>query len=124
MFDGKIVKVSVDRVRLPHGKIVDTEVVRHSPAVVLLAMPDAEHVILARQYRYVVDREMWELPAGSVDPGEDPAVAAARECEEEIALVPGGIERLAGFYSTPGFCRRPRPVGRGSALQDVMRRPS
>jgi ADP-ribose pyrophosphatase len=51
-----------------------------------------------------VDRYIWELPAGSLKPGEDPDAAAARECEEEIGLAPGRIERLQGFYPTPGFC--------------------
>jgi ADP-ribose pyrophosphatase len=67
-------------------------------------MPDTDHVILIRQYRYAVDRYLWELPAGTLDPGEPPEEAAARECHEEIGLVPGRVERLGAMYPTPGYC--------------------
>ena len=67
-------------------------------------MPAPERIILIRQYRYTIDRWIWELPAGSLKPGEDPDVAAARECEEEIGLVPGSVRRMRSFYPTPGFC--------------------
>jgi ADP-ribose pyrophosphatase len=101
---GRIFRVEVDTVRLPTGHLLDMEIVRHPGSVVLLAMPSPNDIILIRQYRYTVDRYIWELPAGSLKPGEDPAAAAARECEEEIGLRPGRIERLQGFYPTPGFC--------------------
>ncbi|MFB3853380.1 MAG: NUDIX hydrolase [Vicinamibacterales bacterium] len=103
-FEGRIVSVTVDRVRLPHGPEVDLEVVRHRGSVVLLPMPSASVVILVRQYRYAVDRMLWELPAGSLEAGEDPVIGAARECEEEVGLVPGRIEFAGCFYPTPGFC--------------------
>jgi len=61
-------------------------------------------VVLIRQYRASVSRELWEIPAGSVDEGETPDQAAARECEEEIGLAPGRIERVRGLFPTPGFC--------------------
>ena len=67
-------------------------------------MPDADHVVLIRQYRCSIDREIWELPAGGVGPGESAEDAAKRECEEEIGLVPHGVERLGGLYPTPGYC--------------------
>lgn len=102
--DGRIFRVEVDRVRLPTGHTVVMEVVRHPGSVVLLPMPAADAVILIRQYRYTIDRWIWELPAGTLKPGEDPAAGAARECEEEIALVPGRVERIGALYPTPGFC--------------------
>jgi ADP-ribose pyrophosphatase len=61
-------------------------------------------VILIKQYRPSVDRELWELPAGSLEAGERAEVAAARECEEEIGLTPKTIERIRGLFPTPGFC--------------------
>ncbi|RPJ85106.1 MAG: NUDIX hydrolase [Acidobacteria bacterium] len=103
-FEGRVISVTVDRVRLPHGPEVDLEVVRHRGSVVLLPMPAASEVILVRQYRYAVDRMLWELPAGSLEAGEDPAAGAARECEEEVGLVPGRVEFVGRFYPTPGFC--------------------
>ena len=101
---GRIFRLEVDTVTLPTGHTLDMEIVRHPGSVVLLAMPAPDQIILIRQYRYSIDRYIWELPAGSLKPGEDPDAAAARECEEEIGLRPGRIERLKGFYPTPGFC--------------------
>jgi ADP-ribose pyrophosphatase len=101
---GRIFRVEVDRVTLPTGHVVDMEVIRHPGSVVLIPVAAPGQVVLIRQYRYTLDRYIWELPAGSLKPGEDPAAAATRECEEEIGLVPGRIERLAAFYPTPGFC--------------------
>jgi len=80
------------------------EVVRHRGSVVLLPMPDPDHLILVRQYRYAIDQWIWELAAGSLDPGEEPAAAASRECQEEIGLVAGRIEPLGRFFPTPGYC--------------------
>jgi ADP-ribose pyrophosphatase len=104
IYQGRIFSLEVDRVTLPSGHTLDMEIVRHPGSVVLLPMPSPGEVILIRQYRYSIDRWIWELPAGSLKPNEDPDLAAARECEEEIGLVPGRIERLRGFYPTPGFC--------------------
>ena len=104
VYEGRIFRVEIDRVTLPTGHTLDMEVVRHPGSVVLLPIPSAGHVVLIRQYRYVIDRWIWELPAGTLKPGEDPAAAAARECEEEISLVPGRVERVGVYYPTPGFC--------------------
>lgn len=101
---GRIFRVEVDRVTLPTGHTVDMEVVRHPGSVVLLPIPSPGHIVLIRQYRYVIDRWIWELPAGTRAPDEDPAAAAARECEEEIGLVPGRVEALGSYFPTPGFC--------------------
>ena len=79
-------------------------VVRHSPSVGLLPMPDPNHIVLVRQYRYPLDRWIWELPAGSIDSGETAEQAAVRECHEEIGQVPTQLERLGAFYPTPGYC--------------------
>ena len=104
VFDGKVFDVDRDRVRMPNGRQVTLDVVRHPRSVVLLPVPEPGHVILIRQYRYPVNRWLWELPAGSVDAGEDPEGAARRECHEEIGQVPDTIVRLAAFYPTPGYC--------------------
>jgi ADP-ribose pyrophosphatase len=104
VYRGRIFRLEVDRVTLPTGYTVNLEIVRHPGSVVMIPIPEPGKVILIRQYRYTLDRWIWELPAGSLKPGEDPAVAAARECEEEIGLVPMRVERLRGFYPTPGFC--------------------
>ena len=102
--EGRIFRIEVDTVTLPSGHTLEMEVIRHPGSVVLIPVPAPGRVILIRQYRYALDRYIWELPAGSLKPGEDPDAAAVRECEEEIELVPGRIERLGAFYPTPGFC--------------------
>jgi ADP-ribose pyrophosphatase len=101
---GRIIQVEIDVVKLPTGHTVDMEIVRHPGSVVLLPIPRPGSIILIRQYRYTIDRWIWELPAGSLKPGENPDAAAARECEEEIGLVPATLTRLRGYYPTPGFC--------------------
>jgi ADP-ribose pyrophosphatase len=104
MFDGKVFEIDRDRVRMPNGRDVTVDIVRHVRSVVLLPIPEAGHIILIRQYRYPVRRWLWELPAGSVNPGEEPEAAAARECHEEIGVVPDTIVRLGAFLPTPGYC--------------------
>ena len=103
-FKGRVFTVTSDRVALPNGRTVTLDVVRHRGSVVLLPMEDDGRVVLVRQYRYALDRWIWELPAGSLDAGEAPADAAARECHEEIGLLPGRVTLVGAWYPTPGFC--------------------
>ena len=103
-FTGKVFNIDRDRVRMPNGREVTVDVVRHSKSVVLIPVPEPGHVTLVRQYRYAVNASLWELPAGSVDPGEAPEQAARRECHEEIGLVPATIVRVSAVYPTPGYC--------------------
>jgi ADP-ribose pyrophosphatase len=104
VYEGRAFKVDVDRVQMPSGHTVDMDVVRHPGSVVLLPMPSPDEIVLIRQYRYSINQWIWELPAGTLKPGEEPATAAARECEEEIGRVPQRIARLRAFFPTPGFC--------------------
>lgn len=104
VFDGPIFRVERERVRLPTGRTATLDVVRHRGSVVLIPQPSRREVILVRQYRHAIKRWIWELPAGSLDPGEAPRPAARRECEEEIGLTPRRLTRLGTFYPTPGFC--------------------
>ncbi len=104
VFKGRVFAVEVERRRFPNGQEHEVAIVRHNPSVVLIPIQDDGRVILIRQYRASLDRVIWEIPAGRVDDGEHPDTAAARECEEEIGLVPGTIERIRGLYPTPGFC--------------------
>ena len=104
VFDGKVFDVDRDRVRMTNGREVTVDVVRHPKSVVLLPMPEPGHIVLIRQYRYPLDRWLWELPAGSVDAGEQPEAAAHRECHEEIGQVPDTVVRLGSLHPTPGYC--------------------
>ena len=104
VFKGRVFSVDVSRKRFPNGREHEITVVRHVPSVVLIPMKDDGQVVLIRQYRASIDRELWEVPAGSLNAGETPADAAIRECEEEIGLVPRRLERIRGLFPAPGFC--------------------
>jgi ADP-ribose pyrophosphatase len=104
MFRGPVFEVERDRVRFEDGREVNLDIVRHRASVVLMPMPSRDEVILVRQYRHAIGRWIWELPAGTADPGEAPDAAAARECHEEIGLAPGTLTRAGTLFPTPGFC--------------------
>jgi ADP-ribose pyrophosphatase len=104
IFDGKVFDVDRDRVRMPNGREVAVDVIRHPPSAVIVPVPEPGHVVLIRQYRYAVNQRLWECPAGSVDEGETPEEAARRECHEEIGQVPDTVVRLGAMFPTPGYC--------------------
>jgi ADP-ribose pyrophosphatase len=102
VYDGKILNLRVDRAALPGGGEAIREVVEFRGGVAILALDDAQRVMLIRQYRYAVGESLWELPAGMLEPGELPQVCAERELEEETGYRAARIEPLCRFYSTPG----------------------
>ena len=104
VYKGRVFAVEVENARFPNGTEHEVATVRHVPCVVLIPIQDDGRVVLIRQYRHSVKRDLWELPAGSLNPGESPEAAAARECEEEIGLAPHRLERLADLFPAPGYC--------------------
>jgi ADP-ribose pyrophosphatase len=118
VFDGKVFDIDRDKVRMPNGRTVTVDVVRHPKSVVLIPVPEPGHVILIRQYRYAVNAFLWELPAGSVDEGETPEQAARRECHEEIGKVPATVVRMAAMFPTPGYCDEEMMFFRVSSLEE------
>ena len=118
VFQGQVFRVERDLVRMPNGRECTADVIRHPPSVVILPLPEPGHIILIRQFRYAVQRSLWELPAGSVDEGETPEAAARRECHEEIGLVPDTLVRLGAFYPTPGYCDEEMIFFRASGLNE------
>ena len=104
VFEGRVFTVQVESITLPKGHSLDAEIVRHPGSVVIVPMTASNEVILVRQYRHAIGRYTWELPAGSLKPGEDVTAAARRECHEEIGLVPDRLEALGAFFPTPGYC--------------------
>ena len=116
-YTGRVFSVETGRRRFPNGQEHDVEIVRHAPSVVLIPIESDGRVVIVRQYRVPLDREMWEFPAGRLNPGESAESAARRECEEEIGRVPHRIERLCGLYPAPGFCDEELIFFRATNLQ-------
>jgi ADP-ribose pyrophosphatase len=116
LLDGKVFDVDRDKVLMPNGREVVMDVIRHPPSAIIAPIPEPGHVVLIRQYRYPVNRWLWELPAGSVDEGETPEQAARRECHEEIGQVPDTIVRLGSMFPTPGYCDEEMFFFRASGL--------
>ena len=104
IFDGKFVTIARDTVRLPNGNQGYRIVIRHPGAACVLAVTEANEVVLVRQWRYATGQALLELPAGKLDAGEDPAVCAARELEEETPYSAQSVRLLHTFYTAPGFC--------------------
>lgn len=104
IFRGRVFTVEAGEMTFPNGHVHTVEIVRHNPSVVLIPIEADGRVVLIRQFRAPLDREIWEFPAGSIDDGESPDAAARRECEEEIGRVPDRIEKIRGLYPAPGFC--------------------
>jgi 8-oxo-dGTP pyrophosphatase MutT (NUDIX family) len=99
-----IVTVRADQVQMPDGSVVSREVVQHPGAVAVLALDEAERVLLIRQYRHPVGRQLWELPAGLRDvAGEPPRVTAERELLEEAGYRAGDWRVLVDFFTSPGI---------------------
>ena len=104
IYKGRVFNVTLDQVAYPDGRLVKMECVRHRGSVVLLPMTAPDRILLVRQYRYVVNRWLWELPAGTLERNESAEAAAVRECHEEVGKIPGRAQRLLSFFPSPGFC--------------------
>ena len=104
VFDGGYLRLRIDTVRTADGGESTREIIEVGDAVVVIAIDADDNMLLVRQYRKAVEMELLELPAGSIDPGEDAETAVRREMQEETGYLPGRVERLGGFYSAPGFC--------------------
>lgn len=101
---GRVFTVQIETITLPKGLELKAEIIRHPGSVVLVPVTDSGDIVLVRQYRHAIGRDAWELPAGSLKPGEDADRAAVRECHEEIGLVPSQMVRLGSLFPTPGYC--------------------
>lgn len=103
LYEGRIINLRRDLVRLPNGREASREVVEHPGAVAIIALDDEKNVFLVRQYRYPINRETLEIPAGKLDVGEKPLECAQRELAEEVGLKGKEWRHLLTFFTTPGF---------------------
>jgi ADP-ribose pyrophosphatase len=104
IYEGRILNLRVDTVETVDGRQSTREIIEHAACIAVIPVDADDNVLLVRQYRRAIDKELLEIPAGGIDPGEDAEAAVVREMQEEIGYRPGKITRLGGFYSSPGFC--------------------
>lgn len=102
-FAGRLISVTVEDVELSDGRAASREVVHHPGAVAIVPLLDEDNVIMIQQYRHPAGRILWELPAGVLEPDEDPETCARRELAEEVGYVPGKLEHLLSTFTSPGF---------------------
>jgi len=103
-FQGRLLRLRVDEVRLPNGSTAGREVVEHPGGVGILALTDEGEVLLVRQFRYPYGEILTEIPAGKREAGEDPLVTGARELAEETGYRADKMVSLGTVYPTPGYC--------------------
>ena len=102
IYEGKILKLNVDSVILPDGKTAKREYINHSGGAAVLYVENGK-VLLVKQFRYAYGKEIYEIPAGKLEKGEDPVLAAKRELEEEPGYVAKSLTELFKLYPTPGY---------------------
>ena len=108
IYAGRVVRLDVDTVRFPDGSTGQLELIRHPGAAAIVPCasdpPGADPtILLIRQYRYATGGQLWEIPAGTLDPGEDPEACARRELLEETGVTADRLQRLTSIWTTPGF---------------------
>ncbi|MGK2964046.1 MAG: NUDIX hydrolase [Tepidiformaceae bacterium] len=103
VYRGRVFAIQVDELEMPDGVVTTREVLTHPGAVAMVPVTDAGKLLLVTQYRHAAGRRLLELPAGTLEPGEAPAVTAVRELQEEVGMLPSGVEPLGGFFVAPGY---------------------
>jgi len=104
IYDGRICALREDTVELSNGRRAKREIVEHTPVVAIVPIDENGDVLLVRQYRLAAGEALLEVPAGLVDEAEELEAAAQRELQEETGYRAAKLERLAGFFVSPGFC--------------------
>lgn len=104
IFSGQVIKLRVDTVEMPGGCQATREIIEHVDCIAVVAIDNEDNILLVKQFRKPVEKELLEIPAGGIDDGEDPEAAVRREMCEETGYLPRKLESLGGFYSAPGYC--------------------
>jgi len=103
IYEGRVLNLRVDTVRLPSDRVTEREIVEHQGSVAIVALDEEDDVILVNQFRAAVGRALLEIPAGTLEVGEEAEACALRELQEETGYVAGRLEELYIFYTSPGF---------------------
>jgi ADP-ribose pyrophosphatase len=104
VYEGRVLNLRVDDVRYANGHRSTVEVAEHRGGVAVIAQPHDSTIVLVRQYRPAIGRELWEVPAGKLEAGEDPLDCATRELTEETGYRAQRLRKLWSFFTAPGFC--------------------
>jgi ADP-ribose pyrophosphatase len=103
MYQGRAFDVRRDQVQLPQGKVTNLDIVEHVGAVTIVPVDPDGQIVFVRQYRHPAGGEILELPAGTLEPGEDPMECAHREIQEEIGMGAGYLRKIGEFFLAPGY---------------------
>lgn len=103
LYEGKVINLKVDDVKLPNGKQSKRELIEHPGAVAVIALTGDKKIIMVEQYRKALERSLVEIPAGKLEPGEAPEYTAMRELEEETGYSADKLEKVISFSTSPGF---------------------
>ncbi|WP_017728167.1 NUDIX hydrolase [Halalkalibacterium ligniniphilum] len=103
IFSGRVIDLQVEQVELPDGKQSAREIVKHPGAVAIIPITSEGKLVLVRQYRKALEKEIVEIPAGKLERGEEPGECAIRELEEETGYKARSLQYLLSFYTSPGF---------------------
>ena len=114
---GKVLKLDLDTVALPNGRTIELEILRHPGASAVVPLKEDGKVVLIRQLRHAAGGFIYEIPAGKLDPDEDPKDCAARELEEEVGYRAGSLELLTSIWTAPGFTDEVIHIYQGTKLE-------
>lgn len=103
IYEGRVVNLQLQTVRLPNGETSQREVIKHSGAVAVVPLLSDRRVLMIRQFRKPLDTVIWEIPAGTLEPDEELETAAARELQEEISYKPRRLIKLGSIFVAPGY---------------------
>ena len=123
VFSGRLVKLRVDRVRLPSGRETTREIVVHPGAVAAVPLIGTERIVMVRQFRQAAGESLLEIPAGTLEHGEDPVKCAERELREEIGYHPNKLTLMFRSYLAPGYSSEMLHTYLAEDLEEVDARP-
>ena len=121
VYRGKIINVRCDDAELPDGRACRREIVEHSGGAAVLCVKDGK-IALVRQYRYAYGEEIYEIPAGKLNAGEDPEQAAGRELTEETGLIASRLDLLFTLYPSPGYTNEKIYIYRAEGVKEGMQK--
>jgi ADP-ribose pyrophosphatase len=123
IYSGKIISVQLDQVELPDGKKGEREIVKHPGAVGIIPFTKDGKMVVVRQFRKPLEKVIYEIPAGKLEPGEDPQACAIRELEEETGYTTQEITFITSFYTSPGFANELLYLYEAEALEEGQAKP-